>query len=144
MSCQPGGDTQAWERVLAHRPPELRTTVADRFTESGLTVDQVQCALDDLGDQLYAAAESADDDWAERFGGPLAAALLAAEVSSLAAHLNSRGSAVRALAVEVLLDDFSAVTVAAGLGVSRQKVYDIARGKDTGPFVEHALGGRRG
>jgi hypothetical protein len=38
------------------------------------------------------------------FGGPLAVALLAAEVSALAAHLNARGSAVRALAVDALLD----------------------------------------
>jgi predicted DNA-binding protein YlxM (UPF0122 family) len=34
---------------------------------------------------------------------------------------------VRAFAVELLLDDFSAVSVADELGVSRQKVYDIAR-----------------
>jgi hypothetical protein len=54
-------------------------------------------------------------------------ALLAAEVSALAAHLNARASAVRALAVDALLEDFSAVTVAAYLGVSRQKVYDLSR-----------------
>ena len=134
---------QGWERILAHRPSELRAAVADRFVENGLTVEQVRRALDDLGDALYSAAKSADDDWTERFGGPLAAALLAAEVSSLAAHLNSRGSAVRALAVDALLDDFSAVAVATELGVSRQKVYDISRGKGTGPFIEHAHGGPR-
>jgi hypothetical protein len=63
-------------------------------------------------------------------------ALLAAEVSSLAAHLNSRASSVRAHAVDELLDDFSAVTVAARLGVSRQKVYDISRGGVAGPFID--------
>jgi hypothetical protein len=34
---------------------------------------------------------------------------LAAEVSALAAHLNARGSAVRALTVDALLDEYSAV-----------------------------------
>ena len=34
---------------------------------------------------------------------------------------------MRALAVDALLEDFSAVTVAAYLGVSRQKVYDLSR-----------------
>jgi hypothetical protein len=43
-----------------------------------------------------------------------------------------------ALAVEALLDDFSAVTVAGRLGVSRQKVYDIARPNPTSSFIDHA------
>ena len=66
--------------------------------------------------------------WADEFGGYLAVALLAAEVSALAAHLNSRASAARGRAVDALLEEYSAVTVAARLGVSRQKVYEIARG----------------
>jgi hypothetical protein len=45
--------------------------------------------------------------------------------------LRVRGVAVRALAVDALLEDLSAV--AARLGISRQKVYDISR---------PALGGR--
>jgi hypothetical protein len=92
--------------------------------------------LDDGGDALYAAANSGDRDWTDRFGGPLAVALLAAEVSALAAHLNARGSAVRALAVDALLDDFSAVTVAASLGVSRQKVYDLSRAKRMSSHID--------
>lgn len=75
-------------------------------------------------------------DWADRFGGPLAVALLAAEVSALAAHLNARGSAVRALAVDALLDEFSAVTVAAHLGVSRQKVYDLSRPTRISSYID--------
>jgi hypothetical protein len=135
MERQPRGDTSAWEATLAHRPPEVRGPVGQRFVEHGITPDQVKAVLDDGGDALYAAAGSGDKDWADRFGGPLAVALLAAEVSALAAHLNARGSAVRALAVDALLDEFSAVTVAAHLGVSRQKVYDIIRTTRAGSYL---------
>jgi hypothetical protein len=137
MSCQPGDDThRVWDLVLAHRAEDVRGAVSGRFVENGITPECVRAVLDDMGDGLHTAARSGGDGWADRFGGPLAAALLAAEVSSFAAHLNSRCSAVRALAVGSLLDDFSAVTVAAQLGVSRQKVYDIGRGRDTSPFVD--------
>jgi hypothetical protein len=138
MKRQPGGDKPAWELVLAHRPVDVQGEVHDRFVENGITADVVKEVLADGGDGLYAAAKSGEKDWADRFGGPLAVALLAAEVSALAAHLNSRGSAVRALAVDTLLDDFSAVTVAARIGVSRQKVYEIGRGDLTAPFIERA------
>lgn len=129
---------QAWDCVLAHRPADARAAVRERFVENGITPDRVKAVLDDVGDGLYAAARDGATDWADRFGGPLAVALLAAEASALAAHLNSRGSAVRALAVDMLLDDFSAVTVAARIGVSRQKVYDIGRPSLTGPFIDRA------
>ena len=82
------------------------------------------------------AATSGTDDWADAFGGRLAAALLAAEVGALAAQLNSRASAVRALAVDGLLDEYSAVTVAARLGISRQKVYEVSRGTPAGPCID--------
>jgi hypothetical protein len=42
---------------------------------------------------------------------------------------------VRAIAVDALLDEFSAVTVATRLGVSRQKVYEIGQAAATGPFI---------
>jgi hypothetical protein len=112
--------------------------VRDRFIDNGLTVDQVAAVLEDGGDALYAAASGDDKDWTDQFGGAVAVALLAAEVSALAAHLNSRASAVRARAVQELLDEYSAVSVAAHLGVSRQKVYDIGRGNDLGTFLDHA------
>lgn len=136
MECQPRGDKPGWDLVLCHRTPEVRGAVSDRFAENGISPDQVKAVLDDGGDALYAAARSGKGDWADRFGGPLAAALLAAEVSSLAAHLNSRASWVRALAVDTLLDDFSAVTVATRLGISRQKVYEISRGTATDTFID--------
>lgn len=138
MQRQPRGDALTWDLVLGHRSPDVRSAVSDRFAENGITPDRVKAVLDDGGDALYAAARSGEQDWADRFGGPLAAALLAAEVSSLAAHLNSRASTVRALAVDALLDDFSAVTVATRLGVSRQKVYEISRGTATSPFIDLA------
>ncbi|HET7875492.1 MAG TPA: hypothetical protein VFN71_08185 [Methylomirabilota bacterium] len=124
--------------MLAHRPEEARGSVASRLAESGLKPEHVWRTLEDGGDTLYAAATSGEPDWANRFGGLLAAALLAAEVSALAAHLNSRASNVRALAVNALLDDFSAITVAARLGVSRQKVYEVSRGGHADKFIDHA------
>jgi hypothetical protein len=114
----------------------VRGNIRDRFVDSGITPDQVQAVLDDGGDALYAAASSGSKDWPDRFGGPLAVALLAAEVSALCAHLNARGSAVRALAVDALLDDFSAIAVAAHLGVSRQKVYELSRASRDGSYID--------
>ncbi len=131
------GVTAAWNEVLAHRPPDQRSGAETRFVNSGIPPETVKAVLDDGGDTLYAAAAGRQPGWADPFGGPLAVALLAAEVSALAAHLNSRASAVRATAVEALLDEFSAVTVAAGLGVSRQKVYDICRGNLGTDYISH-------
>lgn len=136
MRCQPGGDTAFWDVILAHRPPDVRDTVRDRFVDHDIPSDLVSSVLDDGGDSLYAAADSGKDEWADAFGGPLAVALLAAEVSALAAHLNSRASAVRTRAVRALLDDYSAVTVAAHLAVARQKVYEIGRANTDGTYIE--------
>ena len=127
MARQPGGDTE-WLAVLSHRPMEQRQAVQDRFIENGIGPGQVSEVLADLGHTLAVAIETGANGWEDEFGGHLAVALLAAEVSALAAHLNSRASAVRGRAVDALLEEYSAVTVAARLGVSRQKVYEIARG----------------
>lgn len=126
-----------WDRVLAHREPDGRAAVADRFAANGVTADCVEQVLADAGDGLYAAARSDDPSWADPFGGRVAAALLAAEVSALTAHLNSRSSAVRGLAVDALLEVVSAVTVADRLGVSRQKIYAIARGALTRAYIDN-------
>lgn len=126
----------SWDDVLAHRPPETRGPVRERFESVGVTPAQVQEVLEDGGDRLYQASSSGTADWATPYGGLLAVALLAAEVGALTAHLTSRSSQVRALAVENLLDDFSAVAVAGRLGVSRQKVYDIARADTTKDFID--------
>lgn len=136
MQRQPGVDTHTWSAVLVHRPADQREAIENRFLENGVAAEQVRAVLADGGDALYAAARSGRPDWTDDFGGPLAVALLAAEVSALAAHLNSRASAVRAVAVDALLDDLSAVTVAARLGISRQKVYDLTRGSVTGPYLD--------
>jgi hypothetical protein len=135
MSSQPGGDT-GWAEVLSHRPPDTRAPIVQRFASAGVTAEQVRAALEDGGDELFAAATDGASDWAKPFGGPLAVALLAAEVGALTAHLTSRSSAIRALAVEALLDDYSAVTVANRLGVSRQKVYDIARPNTAVTYID--------
>lgn len=136
VSRQPGGDIVAWATVLAHRPPDARHDVAARLEGCGIGPARVAATLADGGDALHAARSSGDPDWAAPFGGPLAVALLAAEVGALTAHLTSRASAVRGAAVDDLLEDVSAVSVAAALGVSRQKVYDIARARRAGPFLD--------
>lgn len=161
VSSQPRGDI-GWDVVLAHRSPDIREQVRERFESSGVTAAQLWAVLADGGDKLFAAVASApalasasasaasapaaaaaasaaaasasDVAWAQPFGGPLAVALLAAEVGALTAHLTSRSSAIRAAAVGALLDEYSAVTVARRLGVSRQKVYDIAR-PGAGPYI---------
>ncbi|MQA77381.1 MAG: hypothetical protein GEV10_02685 [Streptosporangiales bacterium] len=139
-NCNPRVDG-AWDAVLGHRPDDVRASVGERFAENDIDPDRVRAVLRDMGDGLYTAATTGEKEWADGFGGPLGVALLAAEVSALAAHLNSRASAVRAVAVDDLLEDFSAVTVAARLGVSRQKVYEVARGGMPGTFIPHAFGG---
>jgi hypothetical protein len=146
MERQPGGDTPpaelggrvpGWGALPAYRDPADpgTATVLTRLHQAGLTPEDVLTALRDAGDALHWQATSGDADWAERFGGALAAALLAAEVGALAAHLGTRAAAVRSRAVRELLEDYSAVAVAEALGVSRQKVYDIARDVDRPPFI---------
>ena len=137
MERQPRGDSD-WDVALARRPPDTRAAVRARFESAGVTAGQVRAALDDAGDELYAAATGGAVDWAKAHGGALAVALLAAEVGALTAHLTSRSSAIRAAAVEALLDDYSAVTVANRLGVSRQKVYDIARPNPGATYLDRA------
>ena len=149
MSRQPGGDTAAaaavtadpratgWRDLPAYRDPSDPATTAAlaRLEAAGVTAQEVLAALRDAGDALHEQATSNDDDWSERFGGPLSTALLAAEVGALAAHLASRAAAVRSRAVRELMQDYSAVAVAEALGVSRQKVYDIAREVDRPAFI---------
>lgn len=146
MSSKPRGDNTTvnsaqradWTPVLAHRTSneaEFDQVVA-RFIACGLTARQVEETLVDGGDALYSAARSGRTDWCDDFGGALAVALLAAEVGAFAAHLSWRASGIRSLAVEGLLDEFSAVSVSQELGVSRQKVYEIAKGGLRPPYIE--------
>ena len=154
MSSNPRGDNEPpldaasdpmpenWRRILAHRlhgglDADSFNELVRRYTDCGIGPEQVNQVLMDGGDSLYEAVTSGDPDWADRFGGPLGAALLAAEVSALASHLSTRASGVRSIAVDALLDDYSAVTVAGELGVSRQKVYDIAKNGLRGPHLQH-------
>ena len=147
MQSNPGGDSgdaidarqATWKATLAHRtgdPTEFERTVS-RLTACGLGPQDVHAALADGGDALYAAARSGREGWSDAFGGPLAVALLAAEVGALAAHLNWRASGIRSVAVDALLDDFSAVAVAGELGVARQKVYEIAKSGLRPPYIDN-------
>ncbi len=134
MDCQPRGEW-AWDAVLAHRPATQRAELARRLEGVGLTPAAVREALADGGDALFEASRSSDPSWANEHGGALAVALLAAEISAFAAHLNSRASAIRAQAVDALLEDYSAVAVAAALGISRQKVYEVSRREPTAEYI---------
>lgn len=147
MTRNPGGDTRdvldsqsmTWTAVLAHRagdPAEFEQVVS-RLSACGLNPQNVHEALADGGDALYAAAVSGRADWSDAFGGPLVVALLAAEIGALAAHVNGRSSGIRSLAVDALLDDFSAVAVARELGVARQKVYEIAKSGLRPPYIDN-------
>lgn len=122
-------DAPTWDAVLAHRgDPAGIAAVRDRFVDNGVPPALVARVLSDGGEALFRAVSSGRPDWAAPFGGLLAAALLAGEVAVYSSHLVARASAVRSVAVDLLLDDFSAVSVADDLGLSRQKVYEIARG----------------
>jgi len=134
-----------WHEVLAHRSRATgsRASTARRFISNGLSAQEVRAALSDGGDELCRAATGDDEHWADKFGGPVAVALLAAEVSALMSHLNSRAAAVRSRAVDLALNRLSAVTVAAHLGVSRQKVYDVARGGSGEEYIHRVPWGQR-
>lgn len=119
----------SWEKVLAHRPDDAgREAAKQRFIEHGVGPELVARHLADTGAELHAAAATGRSDWSAPYGGLLAVALLTGEVTVYCSHLVARASAVRSIAVDSLLQDFSAVSVAADLGISRQKVYEIARG----------------
>lgn len=116
-----------WQQVLAHREPGQIQEIAARFEQAGVQPQLVAQAIADGGAQLDAAMRSNTPGWEQPFGGLLAVALLAGEIAAHSAYLVSRASAVRAVAVDGLLEDFSAIAVGASLGVSRQKVYEIGR-----------------
>ncbi|MBX3092762.1 MAG: hypothetical protein KF801_09695 [Cryobacterium sp.] len=137
MERQPGVDMAVWGPLLAYRARgDERTVVAGKLADCGISPQQLAEVLSDGGDELYARAKSRDQEWADHFGGPLAAALLAAEVSALAAHLNSRAAAIRVQAIDDMLDSVSAVAVAAHLGVSRQKIYELTRARPAARFID--------
>ncbi|WP_404322109.1 hypothetical protein [Arthrobacter luteolus] len=136
-SVQGQTEDPAWARALAHRTdPAERLDAALRFSDAGVSAAEVSSVLKDGGDALFAAAAAGRPGWAEPFGGLKAAALLAAELSALAAALNSRASGVRSAAVALLLEDYSAVSVARELGVSRQKVYEVSRSGFKPPYLD--------
>lgn len=124
-----GTVTADWASVLAHRPdPTAREAARARFEAQGVSAELVAANLAHTGETLFRDISSGRPDWAVPYGGLLAAALIAGEVAIYSSVLVARASSVRAVAVDALLEDFSAISVAASLGVSRQKVYEIARG----------------
>lgn len=148
MHRKPGGDNSIvgemtasaseWLEVLKHRSfedPAVVNEVIERFERAGVTPDAVAEHLADGGDALYALSHNGAG-WTDAYGGDQAVALIAAEVGALMSHLVSRAASIRSSSVDALLDDFSAVTVASALGVSRQKVYDIAKSNQDREYLE--------
>ncbi len=129
LDAATSASTWTWDSVLAHRVDESTISrVRARFVTHGIPADVVRGVLSDGGGALYESISSGREDWSAPYGGLMGAALLAGEVAAYSSHLVARASAVRSVAVEILLEDFSAIDVAAELGVSRQTVYEIARG----------------
>lgn len=120
-------DSDSWEEILSHRAEQERQGIQDRFLSHGVSSAIVAEALRDGGATLAASALSRAPEWSVPYGGLVGAALVAGEVAAHASWLVSRAASVRSLAVENLLEDISAVTLAQMLGISRQKVYEIAR-----------------
>lgn len=120
--------TAEWDAALAYRPVAQRGEVAADLTHYGIAPDRVREHLLDGGATLWAAAQHADDDpdWAEPLGGPLAVTLLAREVMAYLDHMQSLAAEVRGRGISALLQDFSAVTVAEALRVSRPGLYGMA------------------
>lgn len=124
-----------WAEVLTYRPPEQQAEVVSRLEAQGLTPIDLQRALIDGGDALYAALQQENEIAFEPFGGVLAATLLAAEVGALSAHLTARAARIRAVTLQHLLNDYSAVTLAVHLGVARQKIYELAKPQQAAHFL---------
>lgn len=128
LSQQVRDPAAEWVNVLAHREdPAVAAEVRQRFEEQGLGPGEVAAVLQDGGGRLFADAAADRPGWTVPYGGLLAVALLASEAAARSAFLLSRAAAVRAGAVDALLEDVSAVQVAAQLGISRQKVHEIGR-----------------
>lgn len=105
----------------------------------GLTPHVVRQHLADGGDKLWAAAQgAASAGWADPVDGPLTVTLLAREVMEYAAHLSARAAEVRRIGVNELLQEYSVVTVAGALRVSRQTVYSMAAGRSLLEYVTTA------
>lgn len=145
-----GGASARWQAALPHRVHEgtFHETVR-RLANAGVTPEVLLDAYADGGDALYRSALEGGDpvnripgestpEWAERHGGPLAVALVAAEVSALQAHLSARAAFVRSRAVRDLLLTWPASSLALDLGVARQKVYRIGRSGKPTDFVATA------
>lgn len=133
-------DALAWREALAHRDDESATIVSARFAKHGISADVVAMVLSDNGSAMFDDVSSGRADWALPYGGLHGAALLAGEVAIHASHLVARAAAMRSIAVDGLLEDLSVVEVASELGVSRQKIYEIARG---GSALREQIRGRR-
>lgn len=80
-------------------------------------------------ERFLAAAKEMEQNWSTQFGGPEGIARLAVELQAALAAQQQAVSEIRGAAVDELLQTRSLSEVAAMLGISRQAVSKIARGR---------------
>ena len=112
---------QDWGAVLSgHRSPEMITRLASMFDAHNIDPDSVASALADH--EAFVAATTSRSDWADAYGGKVAAALIAAEVLEQAAALQRMVSTIRSRIVAQVVAESSVVETARRLGYSHQHI----------------------
>jgi hypothetical protein len=108
-----------WGAVLSgHRSPKKIPQLAAIFEAHGIAPDAVASAL--AAPEAFVAAAASRPDWVDAYGGPVAAALIAAEILEQAAALQITVSNIRSHLVAQLVDESSVVETARQLGYSHQ------------------------
>ena len=110
-----------WGAVLSgHRSPEMITRLAPVFEAHNIDPDAVASALADQ--EAFVAATTSRSDWADAYGGKVAAALIAAEVLEQTAALQRKVSTVRSRIVAQVVAESSVGETARQLGYSHQHI----------------------
>jgi hypothetical protein len=127
-------DEPEWSRVLsAHRSPRQIPGIAERFNELGVTPSLVAQALADPAGYIEAA--SGGGDWTGEYGGPIAAALIAAELLEQSAARQLAVAGIRSRLVAALVDETSVVETANRLGISHQHASRLRKAGSLGPAI---------
>ena len=112
---------QDWGTVLSgHRSPEMITRLTPVFEAHNIAPDAVASALADQ--EAFVAATTSRSDWADAYGGKVAAALIAAEVLERAAALQLTVSTIRSRIVAQVVAELSVGETARQLGYSHQHI----------------------
>ena len=127
-------DEPEWTSVLsAHRVPRLIPGIAARFSDAGVAPSLVACTLADPTGFIAASTEG--PDWADRYGGPIAAALIAAELLEHTAARQLAVAGIRSGLVADLVVETSVVETAKQLGISHQHTSRLSKAGSLGPAL---------